>query len=65
MHDLIGLSVERIPRFVRSYAETKGTILDAITAWRQDVESRAFPQNQRRWLKKLNRTLRTLNNVEE
>ena len=43
MHDLIGLSVERIPRFVRSYAETKGTILDAITAWRQDVESRAFP----------------------
>ena len=43
MHDLIGLSVGRIPRFVRSYAETKGTILDAITAWRQDVESRAFP----------------------
>ena len=43
MHDLIGLSVEHIPRFVRSYAETKGTILDAITAWRQDVESRAFP----------------------
>lgn len=43
MHDLIGLSVERIPRFVRSYAETRGTILDAITAWRQDVESRAFP----------------------
>ena len=43
MHDLIGLSVERMPRFVRSYAETKGTILDAITAWRQDVESRAFP----------------------
>ena len=43
MHDLIGLSVERIPRFARSYAETKGTILDAITAWRQDVESRAFP----------------------
>ncbi len=43
MHDLIGLSVERIPRFVRSYAETKETILDAITAWRQDVESRAFP----------------------
>ena len=43
MHDLIGLSVGHIPRFVRSYADTKETILDAVTSWRQDVESRAFP----------------------
>ncbi len=43
MHDLIGLSIDRIPRFVRSYADTKGTILDAVTSWRQDVESKVFP----------------------
>ena len=43
LHDLIGLSIDRIPRFVRSYADTKGTILDAVTSWRQDVESKKFP----------------------
>jgi 3-methyl-2-oxobutanoate hydroxymethyltransferase len=43
LHDLIGLSVDRIPRFVRSYADTKGTVLDAVTSWRQDVEAKTFP----------------------
>jgi 3-methyl-2-oxobutanoate hydroxymethyltransferase len=26
MHDLVGLSLGRVPRFVRSYADVKGTI---------------------------------------
>ena len=43
MHDLIGLSIDRIPRFVRSYADTTETVLDALTSWRQDVESKVFP----------------------
>jgi 3-methyl-2-oxobutanoate hydroxymethyltransferase len=43
LHDLIGLSVDRIPRFVRSYADTKGTVVDAVTSWRQDVEAKTFP----------------------
>jgi 3-methyl-2-oxobutanoate hydroxymethyltransferase len=43
LHDLIGLSVDRIPRFVRSYADMKGTVLDAVTSWRQDVEAKTFP----------------------
>ena len=43
LHDLIGLSVDRIPRFVRSYADTKGSVLDAVTSWRQDVEAKTFP----------------------
>jgi 3-methyl-2-oxobutanoate hydroxymethyltransferase len=43
MHDLIGLSLDRVPRFVRHYADTKGTIAAALAAWRSDVERRSFP----------------------
>ena len=43
MHDLIGLSVGRVPRFVRAYADAKATIAEALAAWRQDVEKAAFP----------------------
>lgn len=43
MHDLIGLSDGRVPRFVRRYAETAGSIREALAAWRADVEARTFP----------------------
>jgi 3-methyl-2-oxobutanoate hydroxymethyltransferase len=43
MHDLVGLSLDRVPRFVRTYADVKTTIRDAISGWRQDVERRTFP----------------------
>ena len=43
MHDLVGLSPDRVPRFVRAYADTKQTIGDAIARWRADVERRDFP----------------------
>jgi 3-methyl-2-oxobutanoate hydroxymethyltransferase len=43
LHDLIGLSDGRVPRFVRSYANVQETIRDAIAAWRGDVERRNFP----------------------
>jgi 3-methyl-2-oxobutanoate hydroxymethyltransferase len=43
MHDLIGLSGGRVPRFVRRYADAAGTIRDAIAAWKADVEARTFP----------------------
>ena len=43
MHDLVGLSLDRVPRFVRSYADVKTTIRDAISGWRRDVERRTFP----------------------
>ena len=43
MHDLIGLSSGRVPRFVRGYADAKAVIGDALARWRQDVESRNFP----------------------
>jgi len=43
MHDLIGLSDGRVPRFVRRYAETAVSIREALAAWRADVEARTFP----------------------
>ena len=42
-HDLVGLSLERVPKFVRGYADSKTTIAAALGRWRQDVESRDFP----------------------
>lgn len=43
LHDLVGLSFGTVPRFVRAYADTRGTLTAAVTAWRRDVESRSFP----------------------
>ena len=43
MHDLIGLSFDRIPRFVRRYTDSRTSIQAALAAWKSDVESRAFP----------------------
>jgi 3-methyl-2-oxobutanoate hydroxymethyltransferase len=43
MHDLIGLSTGRVPRFVRAYAGVKASISDALARWRDDVEHRRFP----------------------
>ncbi len=43
MHDLVGLSPDRVPRFVRAYADVRGTIGSALTRWRADVERRDFP----------------------
>ena len=43
MHDLVGLSLDRVPKFVRAYADTKASIADALVRWREDVERRRFP----------------------
>ena len=43
MHDLIGLSTGRVPRFVRAYADTRKVIRQAVAAWRQEVEAGSFP----------------------
>ena len=42
-HDLVGLSMERVPKFVRGYADTKTTIAEALSRWRRDVEAHDFP----------------------
>ncbi len=42
-HDLLGLTTDFNPRFVRHYAELGQTITDAVRAYADDVRSGAFP----------------------
>jgi len=42
-HDLVGLSLDRVPKFVRGYADVKTSIADAVARWKGDVEARRFP----------------------
>ena len=42
-HDLVGLSLERVPKFARAYADAKGTMAAALEGWRKDVEAGRFP----------------------
>lgn len=44
--DLLGMTPEPRPRFVPQYAELRGTILDAVSAWSHDVESGAYPTDE-------------------
>jgi len=43
MHDLVGLSTGRVPRFVRRYADAFSTMASAVAAWRAEVEAGTFP----------------------
>lgn len=43
LHDMLGLSGERVPRFVRRYAELADVILTAVTAYAEDVRQGRFP----------------------
>lgn len=42
-HDLLGLTPGPHPRFVKAYADLRASISDAVTAFREDVASGAFP----------------------
>jgi 3-methyl-2-oxobutanoate hydroxymethyltransferase len=42
-HDLLGLSEGRLPRFVRPYASTHDTLVDAVRRWAADVRRHDFP----------------------
>ena len=43
LHDLAGLSFDRVPKFVRGYVDAGAAIGAALDRWRQDVERRDFP----------------------
>ncbi len=43
LHDLIGFTFGRQPRFVRQYANVSQVITDAITKWMDDVRSGNYP----------------------
>src|SRR6187549_1242165 len=46
LHDLIGFTFGRQPRFVRQYANVSQVITDAITNWMQDVKSGNYPNKE-------------------
>src|SRR5205085_11198789 len=43
IHDLLGLTFGRQPRFVRQYANLRQVMTDAIQAWSADVKSGQYP----------------------
>lgn len=45
LHDLLGLSFGKQPRFVRQYVNLRQIMTDAITQWAEDVRTGAYPSN--------------------
>jgi len=45
LHDLVGMTFGRQPRFVRQYANLRDVMTDAIQAWSKDVKSGAYPND--------------------
>lgn len=46
LHDLVGLSFGRLPRFVRQYANIREVMTDAITNWISDVKDQNYPNEK-------------------
>ena len=44
--DWAGLTMGRIPKFVKQYANLSGILSDAATAWREDVAAGAYPTDE-------------------
>src|SRR5262249_36170722 len=43
MHDILGLSSDYAPKFVKAYADMKSTVVDAVRQFRDEVRDGAFP----------------------
>ena len=41
--DMVGMTVDRVPKFVKEYADLRSVIADAAARYAADVRSRAFP----------------------
>lgn len=46
LHDLVGMTFGRQPRFVRQYANLREVMTNAIQSWSADVKSGAYPNDQ-------------------
>ncbi|HEX8707330.1 MAG TPA: 3-methyl-2-oxobutanoate hydroxymethyltransferase [Pyrinomonadaceae bacterium] len=46
IHDLLGLSFGKQPRFVRQYASLRETMTDAISRFAEEVRTGAYPSNE-------------------
>ena len=45
-HDLLGLSGNTVPRFVKRYADLGDRMVQAFSAYKQDVEKGSFPSDE-------------------
>lgn len=46
LHDLVGMSFGRLPRFVRQYVNLREIMTDAIQRWSNDVKTDAYPNEK-------------------
>jgi 3-methyl-2-oxobutanoate hydroxymethyltransferase len=46
LHDLLGMTFGRQPRFVRQYANLREVMTDAIKRWTDDVKTDAYPNKK-------------------
>jgi len=46
IHDLVGLFDRFTPKFVKQYANLHGVMAEALTAYRSEVEAKAFPTDE-------------------
>ncbi len=46
LHDLVGLSFGRLPRFVRQYANIREVMTEAVTNWMDDVKNSKYPNEK-------------------
>jgi 3-methyl-2-oxobutanoate hydroxymethyltransferase len=46
IHDLVGLSFGRLPRFVRQYANIREVMTEAVQNWMQDVKNGSYPSQK-------------------
>lgn len=46
LHDLVGLTFGRLPRFVRKYADIREVMSDAVTSWMDDVRNGDYPNDE-------------------
>jgi 3-methyl-2-oxobutanoate hydroxymethyltransferase len=43
LHDVLGLTTDYAPKFVKAYADMKTTVVDAVRQFRDEVRDGAFP----------------------
>jgi 3-methyl-2-oxobutanoate hydroxymethyltransferase len=46
LHDLVGLSFGRLPRFVRQYANIGEVMSEAVQSWMEDVKNGNYPNEK-------------------
>jgi 3-methyl-2-oxobutanoate hydroxymethyltransferase len=46
LHDLVGMTFGRQPRFVRQYVNLRNVMTEAIQHWAKDVKSGAYPNEK-------------------